>query len=213
MTAPVLEPTPANLSRAAAVIRDGGVIVAPTDTNLGLALDPWNDAAVERAYEIKDRPAHKPLTLFVREPDDWRRYGTHDDPGLVDELVSEFWPGPLNVVLDATDRVDQDRLTRDGTVSIGCLSNPTWRDLAARVDGPVAMTSANRSGAIGDDALVDVDLAREHVGDGVDCIVAGEAQGTTRASAIVDLSGAPELLRKGDVTAADLRSVLGTVRI
>jgi L-threonylcarbamoyladenylate synthase len=209
-TAPVLEPTAENLATAARCIREGGVVVAPSDTNLALTLDPWNSEAVDRAYGIKKRPKHKPLTLFVRDPGDWRRYGTHDDPALVDRLVQRFWPGPLNLVVEATDRVDDERLRRDGTVAIGCLSNPTWRGLVSRVDGPVAMTSANRSGTVADDTLVDVDLALEHVGVAVDYVVAGEPQGTTRASTIVDCTGVgdPELLRRGDVTMADVEAVL-----
>jgi L-threonylcarbamoyladenylate synthase len=173
--------------------------------------------AVERAYEIKGRPAHKPLTLFVRDPADWRRYADHPRPGAVDALVEAFWPGPLNLVLRAGDSLADahDRLTRDGTVSVGSLSNPVWRELTGYVDGPVAMTSANRSGAVADDRLVDVSLARDHVGEGVDYIVAGEAQGTTRASTIVDLTVAdggdavdPDVLRRGDVTRAEIRAAL-----
>jgi len=219
MTAPVLEPTSENLRRAAEIVREGGVVAAPSDTNLGLLVDPRHEAAVERAYEIKGRPAHKPLTLFVRDPADWRRYGTHDDPDLVDALVDAFWPGPLNIVLERTERVPHERIQRDGTVSVGCLSNPTWCELVAGLDGPVAMTSANRSGAVPDDTLVDVELAREHVGDGVDAIVAGGAQGTTRASTIVDVTGATteegassvEILRRGDVTRDDIAAALGRV--
>jgi len=210
MTAPVLEPTDENLRRAADRIRDGGVVVAPSDTNLALTLDPWNPEAVRRAYEIKDRPAHKPLTLFVREPDDWRAYATPDDPDAVDALAERFWPGPLNLVLPAGDRVTEDRLQRDGTVSVGSLANPTWRRLAEFVDGPLAMTSANRSGTVEDDRLVDVSLALDHVGEDVDLVVEGGAQGTTRASTILRLGDEPELLRRGDVTAADIRSVLGS---
>jgi len=210
MTAPVLEPTDETLHRAAECIRDGGVVVVPSDTNLALTLDPWNPDAVRRAYEIKDRPAHKPLTLFVRDPDDWRLYGTHDESALVDALAERFWPGPLNPVLPSTGRVSDERLRRDGTVAVGCLGNPTWRRLAEFVDGPVAMTSANRSGTVDDDTLVDVDLARDHVGDEVDLIVDGGPRGTTRASTILGLGGDPELLREGDVTAAELRTVLGS---
>lgn len=209
MTAPVLEPTSENLREAARCICDGGVVVAPSDTNLALTLDPWNHEAVGRAYDIKERPAHKPLTLFVRDPTDWRQFATHDEPGRVDTLAEAFWPGPLNLVLDADETLaDADeRLWRDGTVSIGCLSNPTWRELAGYVGGPVAMTSANRSGAVDDDTLVDVDIAREHVGESVDYVVAGGAQGTTRASTIVDVTDDPELLRRGDLSLPEVTDV------
>ena len=201
----VLEPTEANVQRAAAAIAAGKVIVAPSDTNLGLTLDPTQPSAVERAYEIKDRPRHKPLTLFVRDPAAWHEFATHQHPALVEDVVDEFWPGPLNLVLPATEAVPHEQCMRSGTVSIGCLSNPVWRSLAAAVDGPLAMTSANQSGTVEDSTLVDVDLATEHVGEEVELILAGNAQGTTRASTILDLAADdPTIRRRGDVTAGDL---------
>lgn len=205
--ATVLEPTEANVERAADCVRDGGVIVAPSDTNLALTVDPRRPEAIERVYELKDRPREKPLTLFVREPDEWRTYGRHEDPAVVDRLADAFWPGPLNLVLEATDAVPDDRCTRDGTVAIGCLANQVWRDLTARLDGPVAMTSANRSGTVDDDALVDVATAVDHVGDGADYVLDEEPEGTTRASTILDLVGEPSILRRGDLTRGDLREV------
>ena len=208
MTAPVLEPTSENLRRAAERIRAGGVVVAPSDTNLALTLDPHDPEAIERAYAIKDRPTHKPLTLFVRDPTAWRRYGTHPEPAAIDALAEAFWPGPLNVVVNATDQVPHDRLTREGTVSIGCLSNPVWRELVEYVDSPVAMTSANVSGTRADDELVAVEVAREHVGDGVELILADEPEGTTRASTIVDTTGEAQILRRGDLSAGEIASVL-----
>ena len=199
MTAPVLDPTSDNIERVAECITDGGVVVAPSDTNMALTLDPWDSAAITRAYEIKSRPAHKPLTLFVRNPADWHSYGNHPDPALVEELAEAFWPGPLNLVLQRTDRVHDERLCMDKTVSIGCLANPVWRELTSHLDGPVAMTSANVSGTMADDELVTVETAVEHVGDDVDLILRGEPDDTTRASTILDLTGTPEILRQGDL--------------
>lgn len=203
MTAPVLEPSPENVQRVAECVRDGGVAVVPTDTNLGLLVDPWDAAAIERAFEIKARPSSKPLTLFVLDPTDWQRFGSHDDPELVEAIVDAFWPGPLNVVLERTERVHDDRLCLGSTVSIGCISNPTWRDVVRELDGPVAMTSANKSGQA-DDQLVDISLAREQVGDEVDLLLAGGPQGTTTASTILDVTNGQSILRQGDVTAAAL---------
>ncbi|MFC6973831.1 L-threonylcarbamoyladenylate synthase [Halomicroarcula sp. GCM10025709] len=210
MTTEVLDPTTAAVETVADCLADGGVVVAPSDTNMALTVDPGHAAAIERVYEIKDRPAHKPLTLFVRDPDDWRRFGTHPDPAVVDTLVEAFWPGPLNLVLEQADTGQHDRLSMDGTVSVGCLSNPVWRDLAAAVDGPLAMTSANQSGTVDDDTLVTVDRAVEHVGDAADYVLAGEPQGTTRASAILSLAagdrGDATPLRRGDIDAEAIES-------
>lgn len=203
MIAPVLSPTEENVEQVADCVRDGGVVVAPTDTNMGLLLDPWYPGAIERAYELKGRSRSKPLTLFVRDPGDWERFGTVADHGKVQSVVDAFWPGPLNVVFERTEQVPDERLCLGSTVSIGCVSNPVWRDLLAGIDRPVAMTSANKAGQA-DDRLVDVEFAREQVGAGVDYILAGEPQGTTTASTILDLTGEPEIIRQGDLTAGEL---------
>ncbi|RXK51621.1 L-threonylcarbamoyladenylate synthase [Halorientalis pallida] len=210
MDAPVLEPTSGNLRRAADCIADGGVVVAPSDTNLALTVDPWQDEPIERVYEMTDRPPEKPLTLFVRDPDEWRTYGTHADPELVEQFVEASWPGPLDLVSRATDAVPHDRVRKDGTVALGCLSNPTWRDLVSHLDRPVAMTSANRAGEA-DDRLVDLAFAREQVGDHVDYLIEGGPRGSTESSTILDLSGEPSVLRHGDVTVGDLNRVANVI--
>ncbi len=208
MTATRLEPTPEGIATAADCVLDGGVIVAPSDTNLALTLDPWNEAAIERAFRIKNREPTDPLTLFIRDPDDWQEWATTDRPAAIDALVEAFWPGPLNIVLPKTDAVP-DRVVAGGeTVALGCLSNPTWRRLAAAVDQPLCMTSANLTGQA-DDQLVDLDLAVEQVGDRVDYMLEHEPQGTTQSSTIIDYSRAePTILRHGDITAANLDSVV-----
>ncbi len=226
MSSPALSPTTENVQTVASCVREGGVVVAPSDTNMALTVSPEHAAAIDRVYAIKDRPIHKPLTLFVRDPSDWRRFARHDDPAVVDALVEAFWPGPLNLVLERDSPTLDDRCAMDGTVSVGCLANPVWRELAeavgvgSRTTGPLdkprdrrslaalAMTSANQSGTVPDDRLVDVDLAADHVGDAVDYILGGEPEGTTRASTILSLAagdaGEARILRRGDLTASDI---------
>ena len=205
----LLDPTDAGIATAADCILDGGVVVAPSDTNLALTLDPWDEAAIERAFRIKNREPTDPLTLFIRDPDDWREWATTGREVAVDALVEAFWPGPLNIVLPKTDAVP-DRVVAGGeTVALDGVANPTWRRLAAAVDQPLCMTSANLTGQA-DDQLVDLDLAVEQVGDRVDYVLTGEAQGTTRSSTIVDLASAePTIIRHGDIAADDLTAAVG----
>lgn len=208
METTLLEPMPEGIETAADCIRNGGVIVAPSDTNLALTLDPWDEAAIERAFSIKNREPVDPLTLFICDPDDWTEWGTTDRQATMDALVEAFWPGPLNIIIEKTDAVP-DRVVAGGeTVALGCLSNPTWRELSATVDQPLCMTSANLTGQA-DDQLVDLELATEQVGDRVDYVLEAEPQGTTQSSTIVDLTGLePTILRHGDITAADLNAVV-----
>jgi L-threonylcarbamoyladenylate synthase len=206
MAAEILSPSPANIRTVADCVRSGGVGVVPSDTNMALTVAPDHPEAIERVYDIKDRPRHKPLTLFVREPSDWRRFGSHDNPELVDRLAEQFWPGPLNLVLERDAPELDEQCAMDGTVSVGCLANPVWREFADAVGGPVAMTSANVSGTVPDDTLVTPEMARDHLGDGVDYLLGGQPDGTTRASTILSLAagadGEATVLRQGDVTDA-----------
>lgn len=208
MATQALEPTAENIRRAAACICEGGVVLTPSDTNMALGVDP-DDEAIERVYEIKGRSRGKPLTLFVENPSDWRRYGRPDDEAVAGRLIDAFWPGPLFLIVEAADRVPHQRVQLDGTVSVGCFANPTWRALMASLDGPLAMTSANRSGTVDDDTLIDLDPARERVGDRVDVgISEGPPEEVTQATTIVDLANGPRVLREGDITAADLNEVV-----
>lgn len=176
---------------------------------MALGVDPQDEAAINRIYEIKGRPPEKPLPLFVRDPAAWQQYGQPDETGIAEQLIDEFWPGPLFLIVEATDRVPHERVQHENTVCLGCIANSTWRELMVHIDGPLAMTSANRSGAVADDTLVDLDLAREHVGNQVDIIIAEDPpEAATQATTIVDIANGPDLYREGDVTATDLNAVV-----
>jgi L-threonylcarbamoyladenylate synthase len=176
---------------------------------MALGVDPDEEAAIDRLYKIKERSQSKPLTLFVRDPADWRQYGYPDEAGVAERLVDAFWPGPPFLIVEASDRVSDHRVQHQGTVSIGCIANPTWRELMAYVDGPLAMTSANQSGTVDDDTLIDLELAREHIGDDVDIIINEDPpESATQATTIVDIANGPRLYREGDLTRADLNAVI-----
>ncbi len=208
----VVHPTDSNLRKAAELIINGGVVVAPSDTNLALTMDPWNSAAVERAFAIKHRPPTSPLTLFVRQPGEWRDYTVVPQALVpaVDRLTEAFWPGPFNIILPRNSRVPDHLVCGGPTVAIGCLSNPTVQRLLEFTAKPVAMTSANLSGQA-DGILVDLDLAVAQIGNAVDLVIRGGNQGTTASSTIVTLvEGKFRIQRAGDVTADQVRTALGS---
>lgn len=194
----IWDPSPANIDRAAAIIRDGGLVVCPSDTNLAITIDPWNERAVQRVFEVKRRPATSPLTLFIGNPEDWRIYGEHDEPERVDALIRKFWPGPLNIVVRTSEKAPRPALMGGSTISIGCLSNPVPQNLIKALGHPVAMTSANLSGQA-NNVLVDVKLARSQIGADVDAILDGGAMDTTLSSTIVSLVDDFKVLRQGDL--------------
>jgi L-threonylcarbamoyladenylate synthase len=205
----VLEPTTENIRKAVKSLHDGGVIVCPSDCNLGLTVDPWNDAAVAQTFVIKQRPATKPLTLFIKNPSDWKNYASANEETaqIVEKLTKAFWPGPLNIILKKNAHVPEKIVCGGDTVSISCMANPVLNQLIEEFKKPVAMTSANMAGQA-DGVLVDIQMASEQVGDKVDYILKGGAQGTTKSSTIIDLSSTPKVVRYGDITVEQLNQVV-----
>src|ERR1041385_2602594 len=88
----------AEIARAAAVIRGGGLIAFPTETVYGLGANALDAAAVAKIFELKGRPSTSPLIVHVASLEMARRDGA-DWPAAVDELAAKYWPGPLTIVL------------------------------------------------------------------------------------------------------------------
>lgn len=93
------------------------------------------------------------------------------------------------------------------TIALGCLSNPVWRGFMQGLTIPVTMTSANLFGQA-DGILVDLNVAATQVGGNVDYILKGEAQGTTKSSTIIDLTGTPHITRLGDISPEQINKVI-----
>ncbi len=133
------------IEEAARVIKKGGVCVIPTETAYGLAASIQNERALEKIYEIKKRPLHKPLLILVEElsqaPVEISRI-----PSYVFKIIERFWPGPLTLLLPATR--DASSFLTGGSQKVGLRisSHPVAMELVKRVGQPVTATSANLSG-------------------------------------------------------------------
>lgn len=128
------------LREAAAALRDGGVVLVPTDTVYGLAaLTP---EAEEDLFVLKGRPADRSIAVLAADRAAAESLAASVPPALA-ELMDRHWPGPLTVVLprpqESAPQIGGDR----ETVGVRCPDHPWLRRLLAEV-GPLATTSANR---------------------------------------------------------------------
>lgn len=181
------------VGEAIEVIRGGGIIAFPTDTVYGLGADPWNEAAVERLYRIKDRPYGKALPLLISENEAITQLAALI-PEIVWELVNKYWPGPLTIVLYRSKGVPA-YLTGGGeTVALRCPDHPLALELINRLGAPLAVTSANISG---ENPFYDFDGVRASFADKVDLILPGEVKYGI-VSTVIDFTGAvPQIVRSG----------------
>ena len=137
-----------DISDAARIIRDGGLVAMPTETVYGLAADATNDKAVARIFEAKGRPQFNPLIIHVAGIEMARRYA--EISPLAERLMQAFWPGPLTLVLPRKKDCDLSLLVSAGldTVGVRMPKHDLAQALIKAVDRPLAAPSANRSGTV-----------------------------------------------------------------
>lgn len=182
------------LDAAVAALARGEVVGVPTDTVYGLAIDPFDPTAMARLFEIKGRPADRPIGLLVATRAQAEVIAVID--GVAADLADRHWPGGLTLVV--TPKVILSDWVGDSqrrTVGLRVPDHEATLELLDRA-GPLAVTSANRSN---EPEVVDDAGARAIFGDEVAVYLPGESPGGV-ASTVVDATG-PEVvvLREGAV--------------
>jgi len=179
-----------DLAPALAALHAGLIVGLPTDTVYGIGVDPMNHHAMARLFAVKGRSGEKAIPVLAATLADARGLG------LVPDAVAAYWPGALTVVVQRTPAAprwvgDHDR----NTVALRVPDHPVALEVLAAA-GPLAVTSANRSG---EPPASDDVAARAILGDSVAVYLEGSAP-AGRSSTVVDLSGSePVVLRPGPV--------------
>ncbi len=189
------------LLEAARIICSGGVVVFPTTSLYGLAVDASNPAAVEKLFVIKQRPPDKPILILVPNLRDIQNL-VHDIPLAAERIMTAFWPGKLTLIFKAGNGLLPGLTAGTGKIGIRLPVYPVARLLVHAVGKPITATSANISGQIGCSRIADLDPA---VAASVDLILdAGPLEGGA-GSTILDVSeDPPVLLREGSIPLSTL---------
>ena len=198
------------IQRAAAILRDGGLVAIPTETVYGLAADALNPQAVGRIFEAKGRPSDNPLIVHIAHLEHITNVA-RTVPESADKLAKAFWPGPLTMVLPKASGIPDKTSGGLDTVGIRLPSHPVARAVIEAAGVPLAAPSANLSGCpsptTASHVLADMEGRIEAVLDGGPCGVGVE-------STVLSLAGKrPLLLRPGGVTPEQIESVIGPIDI
>lgn len=200
---------PALISEAGKVIREGGLVVFPTETVYGLGGDGTKAESAKKIYAAKGRPSDNPLIIHIAEPEDAEPYA-HTSEAYY-KLAKAFMPGPLTLILPKKDTVPYETTGGLETVAVRCPSHPVARALISAAGVPIAAPSANLSGKPSP-------TCAEHVIDDlsgrVDMILDGGNSEIGLESTIVKLDGeCATILRPGAITEDALRCVCAEVSI
>ncbi|MGO4678934.1 L-threonylcarbamoyladenylate synthase [Microbacterium sp. 2MCAF23] len=201
------------MRQARLAIGRGELVVLPTDTVYGVGADAFSPAAVQRLLDAKGRGRQQPPPVLVGSTATLAAL-VETVPEPVQRLVDEFWPGGLTIVLPAQQSLVWDLGETHGTVAVRM---PDHRVALALLEetGPLAVSSANLTG---EPAAVEVDQAKDMLGDSIEVYL--DAGPATRgvASTIVDATSLVRpggedpkvrVLREGAVSRDELARVLG----
>ena len=205
------EKSPLSLYESAArLILKGEVVGMPTETVYGLAGNAYDEAAVKKIFEAKGRPQDNPLIVHISQ--------FHEIYDLVKEvpesakrLAERFWPGPLTIILEKSEKVPYTVTAGLETVAVRCPEHPVARNFIKACGVPIAAPSANLSGkpspTTAAHVFADLNGRIPLIIDG------GESREGVESTVLLLASKTPRLLRPGNVTLGELKSVLGEVLV
>lgn len=192
----------------AAILRDGGTIIFPTETVYGLGANALDEKAVSKIYEAKGRPSDNPLILHIADKEEVYNLALEVNNNA-QMVMEKFWPGPITIILKKKDIVPLKTSGGLHTVALRMPSHPIAMALIKEAGVPIAAPSANISGR---PSPTDEESVLEEMKGRVDGIILGGDAKVGLESTILDLStDIPMILRPGGVTLEDLKDVLGKV--
>ena len=198
-----------SLQEAVAALEGGHAAVFPTETVYGLGVSVAAVEGPDVLFELKGRSREKPVAWLVGSASDLEVYGC-DVPAYARALADAFWPGPLTLIVRASDAVPPAFCSAAGTIGLRMPDSADALALVRTLGSPLATTSANLAGAPAPASAAELDSALTEC---VGAVVLGsEPARVGVASTVLDCTGArPLLVREGFVTSADIDAALAAL--
>lgn len=194
-----------DLSPFIQLLRNDDVVVVPTETVYGLAASICSDKALQKVFDIKQRPLSNPLIVHLADPADLLVYAG-SVPGEVWRLVEKFCPGPISFVLPAAEEISP--LIRGGqsTVALRIPNHPLTLQLIRELGSPLAAPSANRYMGLSATSATMVELAMPELKGKI--IDGGRCTAGLESTIIGFEEGEPVIYRLGCITRGQIEKVL-----
>lgn len=189
---------------AATILKDGGIVVFPTETVYGIGASATSCLGPQEIIDIKMRPKNKPLPWLVEDEAALDKYGV-DAPEYAHRLAQAFWPGALTLVVKAADIVAPEFRDDRGAVALRSPDHELVQELIRANGAAIITTSANTSGQ---PAPGSFDELEERIIAAADVTLDGGETAHGMASTVVDCTGPePVVTRIGPIPAEEILAV------
>ncbi len=190
------------INLAATTIKNGGLVVFPTDTVYGLGCDPRNAKAVEMIFQIKKRKESKQLPILAYSKDEVSKIAVFDD--ISSKIADRLWPGQVTLVLKLKDNEIKKAMKLNDKIAVRVPNNSCILALLKKCKLVVG-TSANFSGQ---PPFTDSKKVQEQFSE-FDVLLDGGVISNSTSSTIVEVKdGALEILRQGKITKEEINNSL-----
>lgn len=198
------------IEEAAQIIKNGGIVVFPTETVYGIGANGIDLNAVQKIYIAKGRKQDNPLILHISNREMLDEIAQNINP-IEERLMTAFWPGPFTIILNRKSSVPDVVTGGLDTVGVRMPSGEIARSLIEASNCPIAAPSANISGKPSGTTVEDI---FEELKDKVDCIIdGGKTQVGIESTVVRVIDGVPNILRPGKITPEQIKQVAGCVKI
>lgn len=206
----LLSTTENDIQTAVQILKNGGLVCLPTETVYGLGANALNETAVKNIYKAKGRAADNPLIVHIAKFDDiYPLVKNINRKARV--LAEKFWPGPLTMIFEKSDKIPPAVTCGMDTVAIRMPSHPIARKIIEKSGLPIAAPSANISGGV---SPVTAAHCYDDLKDRVDAVIdGGECEVGLESTVILMVGDTPRLLRPGFVTAEQIEAQIGKIII
>ena len=198
------------LKEIAGKIREGELVVFPTETVYGIGTNALNGEACKKIFEAKGRPQDNPLIVHVSDKDMLKKYVKNINE-VEEKLIDEFMPGPFTLILEKSDEISSVVTAGLDSVAIRMPDNKIAKAIIEEVGYPVAAPSANVSGKPSGTILDDI---KDELGSKVYCLIdGGQTEIGLESTVCKVIGGVPKILRPGKVTKEDIEKAVGNVTV
>lgn len=189
----------------AKIIKEGGIVIFPTETVYGIGTNGLNKEAIKKLYEVKQRPLNKPISLLVSNIEMVNQVAKNISK-LEYKIMQNFFPGPLTIILEKKDIVPDILTANTNTVGIRMPSGEIARKLIEYAGIPIATPSANISGKPSGTNIKDIQ--KDFAGK-VDCFIDnGESKLGIPSTIVRVINNEVHILRHGSISKEEINNIV-----
>lgn len=191
------------VTEAANLLKEGGLIAFPTETVFGFGVIFDNESSYERLIEVKRRPPEKPFTLMCSDLEDIEKYAFVSKNAK--KLISKYMPGQFTIIMDAKACLPSYCVSKENKVGIRIPDYDFVRDMIRKTGKPLLVPSANRSG---EPPINTSDEIVKQFENEIDGVIIGEANSKVPSTIVLMDGDDVKIIREGLISKEEISKAL-----